>query len=122
MTEPWTLAQERYANLASLHAGAFNGALLTALAPRWRTAVRPDASMFMLLFTRPDETGYEFTERVEVLWEGEDRVRMALVREVPRRSLEQPGGRVIVAGDFTRPENALPAVEALLHQLASPDD
>jgi len=78
--------------------------------------------MFMLLFTRPGETGYEFNERVEVLWEAEDRIRLALVRDVPRRGLERPGGRVTVAGDFTTPENVLPAVEALLLQLATPAD
>lgn len=76
--------------------------------------------MLTLLFTRPDETGYRFTERVEVVMEEPDRIRMSLVREVPRRGLDQPGGRTTVAGDFTRPENVVSAVEALLHQLADP--
>ena len=77
--------------------------------------------MFTLLFTRPGTTGYEADERVEVLLEDDDRVRMALVRHVPRRGQTRPAGHVTVAGDFTRPENALPAVEALLLQLADPD-
>jgi len=122
MREAWARAEERYSHLTHLPVGLFNTTLLAALAPRWRTAVRPDTSMFTLVFTRSDETGYEFTERVEVQWESHERVRMALVRDAGRRSLAQPGGRATVAGDFTRPENALPAVEALLHQLAEPSD
>lgn len=46
---------------------------------------------------------------------------MALVRDVPRTSLAKPGGLVVVTGDFTRPENARPAVEALVYQLADPE-
>jgi len=36
--------------------------------------------------------------------------------------LERSGGAVTVAGDITRSANALPAVEALLLQLAAPSD
>jgi len=36
-------------------------------------------------------------------------------RLVPRKGLARPSGGV--TGDFTLPENALPAVEALLYQL-----
>ncbi|MCC2315601.1 hypothetical protein [Cellulomonas xiejunii] len=119
--DAWDVAAARFRAL-DVPAAHLNLALLDALHPRWAGAVRPDTSMFTLLFTRPGETGYAFSERVEVRWEAEDRVRMALVRDVPRRGLERPGGRVVVAGDFTRPENALPALEALLLQLASPAD
>ena len=100
--------------------GEFNVSLLRALQPRWSQVVRPDASMMTVLFTLPDETGYEFTERVQVRYRSADRVEMSLVRDVPRTSLAKPGGRAVVTGDFTRPENALPAVEALLYQLADP--
>lgn len=77
--------------------------------------------MIAVLFTRPGETGYRFTERVQVDYQAPDRVEMALVRDVPRTSLAKPGGLVVVTGDFTRPENARPAVEALLYQLADPE-
>ena len=75
-------------------------------------------SMFTLLFTRPEATGYEFDERVEVLMEHSDRVRVALVRMAPRRGESRPAGPVTATGDFVKPANAQPAVEALLHQLA----
>jgi len=117
----WDVAIGRYRS-SDVPAARQNVGLLDALHARWGRVVRPDTSMFMLLFTRPGETGYEFNERVEVLWEAEDRIRLALVRDVPRRGLERPGGRVTVAGDFTTPENVLPAVEALLLQLATPAD
>jgi len=119
--DAWDVAIARSRTL-DVPAARLNLALLDALRPRWAGAVRPDTSMLTLLFTRPGETGYAFSERVEVQWETEGRVRLALVRDVPRRGLERPGGRVTVAGDFTRPENALPAVEALLLQLATPDE
>jgi len=103
------------------HAQAiFNVELLEQLRPRWESSVRPDTSMWTLLFTVPDETGYRFTNRVEVAWQASDRVSMSLVVDRPQRSLTEPGGRAVVTGDFTRPENALPAVEALLWQLAEP--
>jgi len=76
--------------------------------------------MFQLLFTRPDETGNHFTERVQVTWKSEQVIEMALVRDVPRVGLDQAGGLVHVTADFTAPERALAAVEALLLQLAEP--
>ncbi len=116
----WDAAAERYSDMQAA-VGEFNVNLLRALQPRWSQVVRPDTSMMTVLFTRPDETGYDFTERVQVTYQGADRVEMALVRDVPRTSLTKPGGRVVVTGDFTRPENALPAVEARLYQLADPE-
>jgi hypothetical protein len=112
----WDAARDRYDSMDNDWA-RFNVALLTALRVRWESRVRPDTSMFTLLFTRPNETGYRFTERVRVEYEP-DRVAMSLERDLPRQSLSQSGGLVVVAGDFTRPENAIPAVEALLYQLA----
>jgi hypothetical protein len=47
-----------------------------------------------LLFTRPGETGFRFTDRVEVEWQGPHKVRMALVRDVPRTSPAASGGRM----------------------------
>lgn len=98
----------------------FNVELLEQLRERWGASVRPDRSMWTMLFTVPGETGYQFTNRVEVVWQSPDRVEMKLVSDQRRRSLTEPGGRAVVTGDFTRPENALPAVEALLWQLAEP--
>ena len=101
--------------------GEFNVNLLRALQHRWSHVVRPDTSMTTVLFTRSGETGYDFTERVRVTYQRSDQVEMALERDLPRTSLAKHGGRVVVTGDFTRPENALPAVEALLYQLADPE-
>lgn len=117
----WQAAHQRYEDLAA-PAALFNLSLLTALRGRWGASVRPDTSMFTLLFTRPDETGYSFTERVQVTYQGSERVEMALVRDRSRRSPSQRGGRAVVTGDITRPENALAAVEALLYQLAEPEE
>lgn len=118
---PLGTALERYRDL-QWPAAQFNVSLLEQLRPRWEQAVRPDTSMWMLLFTRPGVTGYRFGERVEVLLESAELVRMAFVRQVPRRSESEPGGLITVTGDFTKPENALPALEALLYQLATPAD
>jgi hypothetical protein len=119
--EAWDHAHQRYADIDA-DVAAFNTALLAALRDRWEQAVRPDTSMFTLLFTRPGETGDRFTERVEVEWQGPSRVAMVLVRDAPRISPAASGGPWTVTGDMTRPENALPAVEALLLQLADPVD
>jgi hypothetical protein len=119
--EAWDTAHQRYADIDA-DVAAFNTALLAALRDRWGQSVRPDTSMFILLFTRPGETGFRFTERVEVEWQGQSRVRMVLVRDVPRISPAANGGQWTVTGDIARPENALPAVEALLLQLADPVD
>jgi hypothetical protein len=96
----------------------FNVGLLNALRPRWVETVRPDTSMFTLQFTRPDTTGYRADERVDVLFETEGKVSMQLVRQVPRRGESRIAGPVTVTGDYTKPDNAISAVEALLHQLA----
>ena len=72
-------------------------------------------------FTIPGTTGHAALERVEVLMDGADRVRMSLVLQVPRHGETSAVGPRTVTGDFTRPENALPAVEALLLQIADPD-
>ena len=116
----WDGAATRYRDVEG-PAAAFNVALLMALQPRWGSVLQPDTSMFRLLFTRPGTTYYDADERVEVLFETDNRVRMALTRRVPRRGESRPAGPVTVTGDYTRPENALPAVEALLLQLADPD-
>jgi len=79
--------------------------------------------MFRLIFTRPDEHHYNDDEVEWVYAELVDaaRVEMALVRRVDRKSLDRPGGEGAVAGNFARPENVLPALEALLWQLAEPE-
>jgi hypothetical protein len=121
LSEAWDYVHQRYADIDA-DVAAFNTALLAALRDRWGQSVRPDTSMFTLLFTRPGETGFRFTERVEVQWQGPSRVAMLLVRDVPRISPAANGGPWTVTGDITQPENALPAVEALLLQLADPVD
>lgn len=120
LREAWDAALDRYRELDNW-AAQLNVTLLEQLQGRWGHAVRPDTSMFRLLFTRPGSTGYHFDERVEVEPEPGGRVRMAFVRQVPRRGETTPVGPVTVTADYTRPENALPAVEALLLQLADPD-
>lgn len=86
--------------------------------------MRVNTSMFRLMFTRPDEHHYDesTSEFVRAELVGEGKVELALVRRVPRRSLEQAGGEGVVTGDFTRPDNAVPALEALLLQLCPPDE
>lgn len=115
----WDAAEAQYQQIPGACA-RFNVELLRELRRRWSNAIRPDTSMLQLLFTRPDETGYHFTERVEVTMKSDEVIEMALVRDVPRGGLAQAGGVVVVTGDFTAPERALPAVEALLLQLAEP--
>lgn len=117
----WLRAHARYADMDNPTA-RFNTQLLEALRPRWQSVVRPDTSMFTLLFTRPDRTGYDYDERVSVLFESADRVRIEFERTVARRGEDRLAGPITVAGDFTRPENAYPAVEAMLLQLQEPQD
>lgn len=99
-------------------AAAFNAWLLCELRPRWGSTVRPASSHSRLLFMAPAARPYVWREHVYVEWQSADRVEMALERLVPRKGLAKPGGGGgVVTGDFTLPENALPAVEALLYQL-----
>jgi len=116
LSTQWNAVRARYADMDNMTA-RFNVTLLDALLASWAETVRPDTSMFTVLFTLPGQSGYEFHERVEVLMDAHDRVRMALVRQVPRRGGGRIVGSVTVTGDYTQPENALPAVEALLYQL-----
>jgi hypothetical protein len=95
--------------------------LLESLRPQWEDRVRPDMSMFKLLFTRPGSTGYSFDERVEVLVEAEDRVGVRLARMMPRRGKDQAAGPVVIAGDYARLENAHQVVVAFLMQHADAD-
>lgn len=74
--------------------------------------------MFRVIVTRYGETGYEYSVRVEVDYEAQDRIRVALARQVPRRGEQRAAGPVIISGDFARPENAAVVVESLLLQLA----
>lgn len=115
--QPWDAALDSFRGITNA-AAQFNVELLEQLRPRWNVGVRPDTSMFRVLFTRYGATGHEFDERVEVLYETPDRVRVAFVRLVPRRGETRPAGRVVVAGDLVRPENAGPVVESFLMQLS----
>lgn len=117
LVDAWDKASRRYREIDNEPA-RLNVRILEQLRLQWQDHVRPDTSMFTLLFTRPDETGYDYTERVEVKWEAPDRVRLALVREMPRRGETRPAGPKVVTGDFTKPANTLPTLEALLFQLA----
>ncbi|TQL04600.1 hypothetical protein [Cellulomonas sp. SLBN-39] len=115
--DPWNDALSRYREIA-VDAARYNVALLETLRSAWQPLVRPDTSMFRVLFTRYGQTGYEYHERIEVEYESTDRVRIALARQVPRRGDDRRVGPVIVAGDFARPENSVPVVESFLMQLA----
>lgn len=114
---PWDAVLNRYRDLAT-DAATFNVFLLEQLRPTWQAHVRPDTSMFTLLFTRHGETGYDFHERVEVNYETPDRVRLAFARQAPRRAGQRSIGPVVVTGDFARPENAPAVVENFLMQLS----
>lgn len=110
---------------AETHANAaFSASLLRDLRERWEPRVRVTTSHFDLLFTRPGHRPLagQPGEAVQVRLLTEDRVEMLLLRAVPRRGETRAAGPVTVTGDFTRPDNALPAVEALLLQLAEPDE
>jgi hypothetical protein len=61
-------------------------------------------------------------EWVRVRLVHQEQVELSFVRRQARRSLELPGREAVVAGDITRRENALPALEALLWQLAEPEN
>lgn len=101
-------------------AARFNAELLTALAGRWANALKPIGSMLCIWFVRPDDN-HPFAQWVAVEHETADRVRVSLYRSFPRRSLKDPGGTVIVAGDFARPENVPLVVESFLWHLADPE-
>lgn len=102
---------------------ALSANLLRQLRGRWGSRLRVTTSHFDLCFTRPAEHPYPMaSEEVLVRLLKQDRVEVSLRRSVPRRGESRPAGPVTVAGDFTRPQNALPAVEALLLQLAEPQD
>lgn len=105
---------------------AFGAGLLRQLRGKWESQVRVTTSHWDLIFTRPTEhpfrAGQPSGEQVVVRIVSAEQVEMSLSRAVPRRGESQAAGHVMVAGDFTRPGNALPAVEALLHQLAVADD
>ena len=118
--EAWLSAIGRYREIPQPVA-RFNVRLLESLRPQWEGRVRPDTSMFKLLFTRPGSSGYSYDERVEVLVEAEERVAVSLVRMVPRRGEVRASGPVVVTGDYARPENAHKVVAALLMQLAGED-
>jgi hypothetical protein len=125
LTVVWDQTLERYASVEPQHdLAAFNVGVLQALRPRWGDRLRVDTFMYRLLFTRPHERVYEYDalDWVYAEWTQPARVEMALVRRVARRSLDQPGSEAVVTGDFTKPENVLPALEALLWQLAEPQD
>lgn len=102
-------------------AAEFNKWLLSELRPRWAGKVRLASSHSRLLFMAPTAQPYKWSEHVYVEYQGPERVEMALERSVPRKSLTETGGGGVVTGDFTRPENAVPAVEALLYQLELAD-
>jgi hypothetical protein len=116
----WDSAINRYREIPQPVA-QFNLSLLESLRPQWANQIRPDTSMFKLLFTRPGSTGYGYDERVEVLVEAEDRLAVSLVRMVPRRGKVRAAGPVVVTGDYARPENAYRVVAAFLMQLAGED-
>jgi hypothetical protein len=121
LPQAWDDAQARYLDWDA-PAARFNHRLLTALRERWEDRIRPMTSMSTLRFTRPDESPYPYpAERVDVVMEGTDVVRMELLRMVPQRGQAQPAGPVTVTGDYTRADNAVPAVEALLMQLVGDD-
>ena len=122
LAQTWDDAVALYAAHADTNVvAAFGGYLISGLRGRWDSQVRVTTSHWDLLFTRADEhplRGLQpVAEQVVVRMTTHDRVEMSLLRAVPRRGESRPAGHVTVAGDFTRPENALPAVEALLHQL-----
>ncbi len=109
---------------ARTHAGAaFSAELLQQLQGRWESRLRVTTSHWDLIFTRPAEHPHPMaSQEVLVRLLLDDRVEVSLRRSVPRRGEIRPAGPVAVAGDFTRPQNALPAVEAMLLQLAEPQD
>jgi len=115
LVDAWGKASRRDRDIDN-EAAQLNVTILERLRHQWQDHVRPDTSMFTLQFTRPDETGYEHTERVDVEWEAPGRVRLALVRVVPRRvRASWPSGR---HRGLHQAPNTLPALDALLVQLA----
>jgi hypothetical protein len=112
----WDKTEAYFAD-GTLFAAEFNTWLLRELRPRWAEKVRLASSHSRLLFMAPAAQPYKWSEHVYVEYQGPDRVEMALERNVPRQTLSKPGGGGVVTGDFARPENAVPAVEALLFQL-----
>ena len=95
--------------------------LLRSLRVRWEAAVNVDTSMFDLTFSargRPKTTTV-WLERSEP-GQPESAFVVSLRDHRPRLGLDQAGGRLVIAGDHCRPENAKTVVESFLLQLASP--
>jgi len=121
LSDQWQQALGRYKEM-DLPIAKFNTALILALRPSWEHRVRIVTSMFRLLFVHPGSTKWPFNEQVVVEYEkSKDRVSVSLNRDAPRRGDPRPVGGVVVAGDFVRPENAIPVVESFLVQIASQD-
>jgi hypothetical protein len=114
----WNTAINWYREIDNAPA-RFNVRLLESLRPEWEARVLPTVSMFRVLFTHDGSDSCMFNERVEVDFEAEDRVRVALSRTVPRRGENHPSGPVVVTGDHVRPENARLVVESFLMQLTT---
>lgn len=102
---------------------AFSASLLRDLRERWESRVRVTTPHFDLLFTHADHRPLagQPGEEVQVRLLTHDRVEMLLRRTVSRRGDSHPAGPVTVTGDFTKPDSALHAVEALLLQLTEAD-
>ncbi len=124
LEQVWQRAVSSCEAYADTNAGAaFSVNLLRQLRGQWESSVRVTTSHWDLIFTRPAEHPYPMaSEEVLVRLILDDRVEVSLRRSAPRRGETRPVGPVTVAGDFTRPQNALPAVEALLLQLAEPEE
>lgn len=118
LQDQWQGALDRY-DAIDTPIAEFNAALIRALRPSWEHRVRVATSMFRLWFMHPETATWPFEELVQVEYETDDRVSISLRRNAPRRGDARPVGPVIVAGDITRPENALPVVESFLMQIAS---
>ena len=101
-------------------------AVLTQLRERWQDSVDMLTSMFDLVIVPsgagwPGNDGY-FVRMTHDRHSGEATVRVTLCRTQSRASLTRPGGTVLVAGDICVPATAPVVVEALLYQIAQPNE
>lgn len=119
MQQTWDDVVDRYRGLGLDDAfGCQLTIFVEALRERWYAMLNVDTSMFDLVFSprgKPKVVMVRVERKRPV---GPDQpFVVSLVEDRPRRGLVTRGGRLEIAGDICRPENAVSVVDSFLTQL-----
>jgi hypothetical protein len=119
--QTWDDAINRYRGLGPDDAfGSQMIGFVEALRERWEARVNVDTSMFDLVFTArggDKHTAVRVEGRPPT---GADLLFVvSLLEDRPRQGLDERGGRLEIAGDICRPENAANVVDSFLTQIVS---